>query len=105
MSTITVYGASDDLIEVDGDIHEEFGAYESGITRRVLAVSDGTLLQITYGEHDACWRIAPLRHGTAKYKKTEGTEDGDYTDRVTLAGDDLHWVVVAKPEHVARRGK
>ena len=99
---ITIYGASDDLVEVEGDISEEFtydsrdgddeepgGAY--------LAVSDGTLLRIVYGgKGGGLWRITPIKRGSATYEKREATdEDRDYSDRVTLEGDAIKWIAFA----------
>jgi len=40
---LKVYGASDDLIEIKGDIREEFSRYDS--EGDYLAFSDGTVLK------------------------------------------------------------
>lgn len=90
---LKVYGASDDLIEIEGDIREEFYAV-SGEKPTLLAFSDGTLLQVQYGGGgQAFWRITPLVYGAAKYQKTEATdEDVNYSDIVTLEGD-IKWIV------------
>ena len=66
---ITVYGASDDLIEVDG-----------------------TILRITYMP-SGVWRIGVVTRGSAELKvepAPEGDED-NYSDRATLDG--AVWVV------------
>jgi len=99
---VVVYGASDDLIEIEGDLSEEFGAYDSGEPKtRFLAFSDGTLLSIVYGIDGAYWRINRMVAGQATYEKHEATyDDGDYSDRVTLTGDNLRWVVLG--EHCER---
>lgn len=92
MSEVTVYGASDDLIEVDGVLREEFSPpYDE--PEALLAFSDGTVLRVRYDE-DGCWRITPLARGTAEYSKIEavGPDDPSYSDRVTLSGD-FEWVV------------
>jgi hypothetical protein len=89
MKTITIYGASDDLIEIEGDIREEFSPHEDG-EPDYLAFSDGTVLSILYGE-DGNWNIKRLTIGTASYQHHKA--DGDeYTDKVTLQGD-LTWCV------------
>jgi len=92
MANLKIYGASDDLIEIEGDIREEFNP--SADEPSLLAFSDGTLLQILYGMgHEGFWRITPLVYGSAKYRKTEATdEDENYSDVVTLEGD-IKWVV------------
>ena len=90
---LKIYGASDDLVEIEGDISEEFNPSDAG-DPSLLAFSDGTLLQIQYGAQSlGFWRIQPLVYGTAKYAKTEATdEDDNYSDIVTLDGD-IKWVV------------
>lgn len=94
MAVVTVYGASDDLIEVEGDLREEFGCYgeDEGLW---LGFSDGTLARITYGG-EGMWRIHVHRNGSAKATKVEATDpDGDYSDKLTLDGD-VRWVVCGK---------
>lgn len=82
MSSITIYGASDDLVEVEGDIVEEFNPY-SDDEPSYLAASDGTFLRISY---DGLWHIVPIRSGeeTTIEIKTATDEDKNYSDRVTL---------------------
>lgn len=60
MST-QIYGASDDLIEIQGDLSEEFGG---GDKPCLLIFSDGTVLTIKYGkEHLAVWAITLIEQG------------------------------------------
>jgi len=60
MST-QVFGCSDDLIEFDGDIHEE---EPGGDKPTLLVFSDGTILSIVYGKSDlAVWAITKLVKG------------------------------------------
>lgn len=89
--TLTIYGASDDLIEIEGDIREEFYAIEA--EAHILAFSDGTLLSVEYDQH-GIWRIRRLAVGTAVYKHTEAIEaDTFYSDRAELNGP-IGWVVL-----------
>jgi hypothetical protein len=92
--TVTLYGASDDLIEVEGDIREEFGCYGATDDGPLhVAFSDGTLASIRYGD-EGIWRILIHRSGTAKATLKQATDaDSDYSDRLTLEGDVL-WVVI-----------
>lgn len=74
MATV-VYGASDDLVEVDGDVRGEVGFYttregESGC----VFLSDGTILRIAY-DSNGIWRIAPIRKG-------------DLFDSIDVCGDE-----------------
>lgn len=95
MTTVKVYGQSDDLIELDGDLQDEIGCYgaddENG---SLVAFSDGTVLRITYGaNNEGFWRITRLVVGTAEYTHTPGQDDvDDYSDVVTLEGD-IKWAV------------
>lgn len=86
---VTIYGSSDDLIELEGRIYEEF--YPEDGKPSYLAFSDGTVLEISY---NGFWRINRLREGSANYHKIEGTDPvEDYSDRVTLSGSRIQWVV------------
>jgi len=94
-----VYGASDDLIEVEGQIDEEFNpaADEDGF----LAFSDGTLLSIAYTDA-GFWRIHVLKGGASHATKVEGDdEDTNYSDRLTLVGD-IRWVLYGTQKAVAK---
>ena len=67
MST-KVYGASDDLIEFEGELHGEVGAYGAGDDDKLgvlVAFSDGTVLAVRYGKPSAggVWAIDVLRRG------------------------------------------
>jgi hypothetical protein len=92
---ITIYGASDDLIEVDGDISEEFPWQKRGYGQPsgdLLAFSDGTILRIEFTD-SGVWRITPVVRGAADLtieQAPEGDED-NYTDKATLSG--AVWVV------------
>lgn len=88
--TVTVYGASDDLIEIEGDIREEFQWY--GGEPAILGFSDGTLLSIQWGR---TWRIDRIARGyNTKISVERADEDDDdkYTDRATIDAD-IKWVV------------
>jgi len=92
-TSVVIYGASDDMIEIEGALREEF---DGGDDLAYLAFSDGTVLSVQYAD-DGCWRINRVATGTAIYSKTEAVEsDGDdYSDRVTLSGPagELRWCV------------
>jgi hypothetical protein len=90
--SITVYGASDDLIEIDGDIREEFPYAGDDHAGDILAFSDGTVLRIAFDlDRSGNWRITPLAHGSAKLTIAQTVEEDD-TDRADLDGD-IKWVV------------
>lgn len=92
MSKVEIYGASDDLIEIDGDIREEFNPTDGEMG--YLGFSDGTILGIIYSR-EGIWRITLIVEGMATYELKQGTDSEDnYTDRATLTlGDDIEWVL------------
>jgi hypothetical protein len=88
--SITIYGASDDLIAVEGDIREEFN-YDSS-SGDVLAFSNGVLLRVSYTD-DGVWRIAPMATNGQEVQIVQAVSaDSDsYSDRATITGD-IKWV-------------
>lgn len=91
--SITIYGASDDLIEIEGGIREEFSYVGDG-DADLLAFSDGTILRVAYTAAGV-WRISPVVRGTSELSIEQATEDDDpnYSDRATLSGAVVSWVV------------
>jgi hypothetical protein len=96
--TITVRGGSDDLLEVDGDISEEF-TYSGDAEGDLLAFSDGTVLRLRYAGRDGIWRITTLAEGVGSLHLQQATgevKDGveDYSDTATLSTlTPIKWVV------------
>jgi len=88
---IKIYGASDDLIEVEGDISEEFNPGDDDAS--ILALSDGTVLRVRY-DGDGCWRVERMVTGSAAYthESAEGPDTDRYSDVATLEGD-IRWCV------------
>lgn len=89
---ISITGASDDLVEVEGDIREEFSWSPDGDGETLMAVSDGTVLRVEY-DKNGIWRFTRIATGTATYSKVEGDVEKDTFDVVTLEGD-IKWVVI-----------
>ena len=94
---ITVYGASDDLIEVNGAISEEFNPAHDD-EPSYLGFSNGVVLKVTYDD-EGLWRIQPRANAhlvTIDFAIGEDAprrEDGSsgYSDRATI--EDAAWVV------------
>jgi len=93
---IKIYGASDDLIELEGDVTEEFpftgkGKGEGG---DLLAFSNGTVLRIDYTD-PGVWRITPVIHGVGRFVLTQCPEDDDnnYSDIAEIHDANITWVV------------
>ena len=101
---VLIYGASDDLIELDGAVYEEFGYNDStdrdGKNRGdLIAFSDGTVIRVAFdGDSRGNWRITPVHRGTADLSVTQVAEsdEGD-TDYAVLNpgpdGDPIRWAV------------
>ena len=91
---VTIYGASDDLVEVDGSIREEFDYPLDPEKPQFLAFSDGTVLTILY-DNDGMWKIRQAAIGKAEYSKKEAvsSDSDEYSDKVTLKAGNIQWVV------------
>jgi hypothetical protein len=94
MTKITLYGASDDLIEIESTSFpdEEFNVY-SPESSLLIAVSDGTWFRVRYDE-DGIWRFTPVMLGSSVVDIVPGVDDHKHSDVVILRGEDLHWVVL-----------
>lgn len=94
-----VYGASDDLVELDGDVNGEFGCYgtddrDAGV---LIICSDGTLLDVKYGKDDAgIWAVRLIQKGTLFMKIEQCTsENADPYSDVAYFADGLKWAYAA----------
>lgn len=94
-----MYGASDDLIEFEGDHSGEVGFYNPGedVKFAMVSFSDGTIAQIGYGKGElAVWQIVVLRQGDL-FAGVEVCNDEDakvYSDQLHLK-DGITWAYVA----------
>ena len=88
---LTICGASDDLIEVEGDIREEFylpGSKDDAY----IAVSNGALLRVDYTN---VWRITPVvAHPAVTITQCPEDDEDNYTDRAVIDGP-VTWVALA----------
>ena len=98
MATI-LFGASDDLIEVEGSVDEEFNPHDED-EGSLVVFSDGTVLRIVYSR-GGVWRITPVVTGPAFERIEQADEDGDATDRAYLG--DVQWVVCENRIERAKR--
>ena len=93
---IKIYGASDDLIELEGDVTvtEEFPFTGKGEGGDLLALSNGTVLRIDYA-NPGVWRITPVIHGVGRFVLTQCPEDdgNNYSDIAEIHDADITWVV------------
>jgi len=88
---VTVTCASDDLIEIDGDIVDEYAADTRDEAAGHVALSDGTVLRVTY-DADGIWRVSRVVAGSADYQHEPGDIEADTFDVATLTGC-IRWVM------------
>ena len=84
----TVYGASDDLVEIEGGISEEFNPSDDG--PNYLAFSNGTVLGIEYTKLGV-WKIVCFAGPQPVIDPAGGSDSDNYSDRAHL--EDVDWVV------------
>lgn len=87
MST-EIYGTSDDLIEIEGDITGELNADDA-----ILFLSDGTILHIKYGKADmAVWEMKLIEKGSLFETIEPCFDEGAprYSDTAKF-GDGIKW--------------
>ena len=65
---VRIYGASDDLVEIDGSRYDnEIGCSYNDPKARIW-FEDGTVILVSYGKQDlAVWSIVIEKVGTAKF--------------------------------------
>jgi len=93
--TTKIYGASDDLIEFDGDVEGEIGNYGTDDREHgeLVIFSDGTLLEVKYGKADmAIWGITVIAKGILfDCFEPCSDEDADPYSDVVYFKDGLKW--------------
>lgn len=97
--TTRIYGASDDLIEFEGDVRGEVGAYMTDAEHATVFVSDGTVLRVTYGDdaNRGIWKIVVVEKGSLFDTVVTCTdEDADPHSDEAFFKDGLKWAYVAK---------
>jgi len=93
-----LFGASDDLIELEGDITEEFTAIRDD-EKGFVGFSNGTVLRIHYND-DGIWEIRQVAGPKAEITQASGEDDGDtdehgcptYSDKAII-DDEIGWAV------------
>lgn len=98
--TTKIYGTSDDLIEFEGDIYDEIGAYEA--QDKGILLSDGTVLECSYSKTPdlGVWGFKLIRAGSLFDRIEEcNDEDAEVYSDVVYFKDGLtdFWEII--PEH------
>lgn len=85
--SVTVYGSSDDLIEVEGDVREEF--HWNDALPAYLRFSNGVVLRVVWFTF---WRITPVeRADLVSVAQCPEDDEDNYSDRALVSGD-VAWV-------------
>lgn len=95
-----VYGASDDLIEVEGDVRGEvacYGAVDEEGPGVLLVFSDGTVLAVKYGKPaGGIWEVKVVHKGALLVGIEEcDDEDADPYSDVATFRDGVRWAYAA----------
>ena len=98
--TTKVYGASDDLVEFEGDIYGEVDAFGTDDRDKGVLVffSDGTILEAKYGKMEmAIWELKVRCTGNL-FKEVIPCMDEDAKPHSDVANfrDGLKWAYAAK---------
>ncbi len=95
-----LYGESDDLVEMDGDVRGEVGAFgtddrEQGV---LIICDDGTLLEIKYGKAGmGIWGITLIKPGTLFDRIEYCTDENAKIDSdIVYFKDGLKWAYAAR---------
>lgn len=94
-----VTGASDDLIEIEGELEEEFNAYDC--TDGIIAFSDGTLLNVNY-DKNGIWRFEPVYKGELFEKTIQGSISDDTNDKVYFK-EGLRWCIFCNKMQIIKK--
>lgn len=98
-----VYGVSDDLVELEGDVDGEVACYGTDDRGHGVLVmfSDATVLEVKYGKnYDAVWEVKCLKKGTLflRIDPCDGDGDTDQDSDVAHFADGLKWAYAAKED-------
>lgn len=90
--SVLIYGASDDLIELEGDLYEEFYANTDSDNKNYIAFSTGAVVTIEYDD-DGIWKIRLINKGDGvDISQCPPEQDEIYTDTAEIFGQ-VKWAV------------
>lgn len=103
---VKIYGASDDLIEIEGAINDEASDYDA--TNLPIRASDGTFAKITYNGE---WKINVITEGDkflgkihsvgndgAKHRFPDSEGCTPYSD-VLVLDEGIEWVKIGRKKY------
>lgn len=96
---LQIYGSSDDLVEVEGDVTDEYYVYDRAAWLRIDDPATGMSVIITgeYGKHSAVWTfsVEPVGDGVPMIPVKFTAHENGYSPLLTIACSDdanVHWV-------------
>ena len=97
---IIIKGHSDDIINVEGAIRDEF--YPDSSDKMAIATNNGTLLAFEYTT-GGIWRAKIIKEGLNKVDHDVNPESDEerYSDIVTITGE-IEWVIFGKIEQLKK---
>lgn len=102
MKRTRIYGASDDLVEIDGKISEEIGCYDTAEDGLLFNCSDGTSGIITY---DGDWEITVYQEGTGFVRLINGNDEIPHTDEDAIDCPSYSDVLILEIDWITIKGK
>lgn len=95
---VKVYGASDDLVEIEGSSYweDEIGCYDKDVR---IWFCDGTVIRIRYAD-GGIWRIEVEAQGTEKHRLDvcSGEDEDDYSDCFYINAEITSHAVIDKED-------
>ena len=98
---LKIYGSSDDLIEIEGDIEEEYANNDFYKRKTYIAMSNALIVNIHMDEHTGDWRAVIVANPNSIKTETINTY-GD--DQGIVIHDDVTWVAIIKRRSLRTRG-
>ena len=98
---IEIYGCSDDLIEIEGDINEEFDVYNE--TPTYLLFSNGMIIKVDY---DGDWTFNIIKQGapgSCVVKIEPFSQERSYSQTVIIDNHNVSWICLS--DRIAVLGK
>lgn len=94
---LKIYGWSDDNVELEGDIREEFYVPEAVDDEEgpLIVLSNGVVLRVRYGNDDDVWHFMPLR-GSEKVKVVFDDQSDIEGSDVVLIDETIDFAVCGK---------
>lgn len=91
---LKIYGWSDDNVELEGDIREEFYVPDAvdGDENPLIVLSNGVVLRVKYGNDDDVWHFTPLKGSDKVFVIYDDQSDVEGSD-VVMVDETINFAV------------